>query len=333
MAPVQALARCSWTCSNLFNFDLAAYYLFKSIGSKMINRHRIDAIGFGSHLMTKFPVVHNRHQNLDFSQKLILCYMMILTLEKINKTNWQCKTLIWIRPMSTLLCVYYHFVWGTQTQIYSSSLLSFSQAWSDTYGAFNQGVDENDVPHNWNPDAITLFGYTNRGVSGLVLSLKYSIGYLSVSDAKDMEIDYAFLENQKGNFVGANVSSVKLFIYSDPFNVAACTVSAMRHITKCHHTNSPEAVAGHLYGFLGEKVIQIQLGFFFRNFTVIRVSCRCPQSSAGDMLTFSAVAVTKAKLELPYWRKCRLSNCCTTIWRQTYLRKKVFFSRKMSTRV
>ena len=92
--------------------------------------------------------------------------------------------------------------------------MSFSQAWNDTYGAFNQGIDDNDVPEKWNPDAITLFGYTNRGVSGLVLSLKYSIGYLSVSDAKDMEIDYAFVQNENGNFVGANVSTLKLFIYS-----------------------------------------------------------------------------------------------------------------------
>ncbi len=73
------------------------------------------------------------------------------------------------------------------------------------YGTFSQGLDDNDLPYHWNQDVIGYYGYTNRGVSGLILSIKYSIGYLSAADADEMGITYAYLENKNGSIVPAGV--------------------------------------------------------------------------------------------------------------------------------
>ena len=90
-------------------------------------------------------------------------------------------------------------------------ILRCSGEWNKTYGAFSRGVDENDVPYHWNSDAIHLFGYSNKGVSALILSIKYSIGYISVSDAREMDVDYASLENANGALVRAEVN---FFLFS-----------------------------------------------------------------------------------------------------------------------
>lgn len=92
-----------------------------------------------------------------------------------------------------------------------------SPEWSSRFGHFSLGLnEETDLPHVWDPDVITMFGHTNRGVSGLILSLKYSIGYLSVADANDMSIDYASLLNSYGAFVKANVRKILMFFFVFP---------------------------------------------------------------------------------------------------------------------
>ncbi|XP_071084367.1 phosphate-binding protein PstS-like [Haliotis cracherodii] len=95
------------------------------------------------------------------------------------------------------------------TEIFTRALASVSQHWADTYGVFSKGVDDNEKPFYWNASVVTQFGQTNRGVSGIILSNKFSIGYLVMSDAVTSKVSFARLQNKAGNTVEASVKSVQ----------------------------------------------------------------------------------------------------------------------------
>ena len=85
------------------------------------------------------------------------------------------------------------------TEIFTSALSDHSPAWADTFGNFSIGLDEeSDVPVNWDPDVVDLFGRTNRGLSGLILSYRGSIGYLSTADTSVTGLSYATLVDDDG---------------------------------------------------------------------------------------------------------------------------------------
>ena len=77
------------------------------------------------------------------------------------------------------------------------------------YGTFTAGLNENDTSLHWEPGVITYFAYRNRGMSGLLLTFKYSIGYLSISDAEQAGIKYARIVNHFGHVVTGDVTSVQ----------------------------------------------------------------------------------------------------------------------------
>ncbi len=86
------------------------------------------------------------------------------------------------------------------TEIFTSYLARSSPEWNDTYGVFSQGnnvtTDQHDI---WNLDCVQYFGKTNRAMSGIILSYKYSIGYLSVADAVVAQLPYANIVDQDGH--------------------------------------------------------------------------------------------------------------------------------------
>ena len=60
------------------------------------------------------------------------------------------------------------------TEIFTTALSAFSAEWRDTLGVFAEGVHEgNESAVHWNDSVIKLWGRTNRGVSGIVLSYRY----------------------------------------------------------------------------------------------------------------------------------------------------------------
>ena len=77
------------------------------------------------------------------------------------------------------------------------------------YGTFTAGLNENDTSLHWEPGVITYFAYRNRGMSGLLVTFKYSIGYLSISDAEQAGIKYASMVNHFGHVVAGDVTSVQ----------------------------------------------------------------------------------------------------------------------------
>ncbi|XP_076449130.1 uncharacterized protein LOC143285617 [Babylonia areolata] len=95
------------------------------------------------------------------------------------------------------------------TELFTAALSAADENWRNSYGTFSLGLRANDTPHVWNPNVVTLYGETNRGVSGMVMSTKYSIGYLVLSDAVTAKLPFATLLNSAGNLVDATVESVQ----------------------------------------------------------------------------------------------------------------------------
>ena len=95
------------------------------------------------------------------------------------------------------------------TEIFTSALSEFSPQWAATLGTFSSGVGEDRKPINWDEGVISYFGYTNLGMSGLLLSIDYTIAYLSVAHAVETNIPYAMLVNSHNQFVSPSASNVQ----------------------------------------------------------------------------------------------------------------------------
>ena len=94
------------------------------------------------------------------------------------------------------------------TELFTTALSSFSDEWNSTIGAFSAGRSYNS-PERWNKEVIWNYGQTNRGMSGLLLSIKYTLGYLSAADAAELGIGTAKLQNHDGIAVEANATTVQ----------------------------------------------------------------------------------------------------------------------------
>lgn len=91
------------------------------------------------------------------------------------------------------------------TGIFTSALSAFSQSWKDQYGFFLKGINETtDIPYNWNDTVIDYYGKQSSGLAGIVASFKYSIGYISVSESKGLQLDLANIKNKAGYFIRSN---------------------------------------------------------------------------------------------------------------------------------
>ncbi|XP_041376768.1 atrial natriuretic peptide receptor 1-like [Gigantopelta aegis] len=95
------------------------------------------------------------------------------------------------------------------TEIFTRTLSSFDADWKLQYGMFNQGLDENDRPVHWNSTTVQVYGQSNRGLSGMMLSIRYSIGYLVMSEATSMKLSYALLQNNASQFVDPTITTVQ----------------------------------------------------------------------------------------------------------------------------
>ena len=95
------------------------------------------------------------------------------------------------------------------TEIFTTALSHFSSRWNETYGSFSEGLDENDNPIKWNNSVIKLYGRTTRGVSGALLSYRFSVGYLSIAEANVAHITFARLVNKAGKTVGVDVDGIQ----------------------------------------------------------------------------------------------------------------------------
>ena len=96
------------------------------------------------------------------------------------------------------------------TLLFTEALSSFSSEWKYNIGSFATGKNASTGVHDhWKKGVVSYFGQTNSGVAGIIMSLDYSIGYLSVADAKQAGIHTAFVENGEGHFSEASPENVQ----------------------------------------------------------------------------------------------------------------------------
>ena len=95
------------------------------------------------------------------------------------------------------------------TYAFTSSLARYSTTWNNEYGTFAEGLDNNDVPIKWNASAIQYYGFSNRGMSGLIFSIRNSIGYTTVADLYRSKLQYALVQSTAGNFVSPHTETGK----------------------------------------------------------------------------------------------------------------------------
>lgn len=101
------------------------------------------------------------------------------------------------------------------TGIFTSCLSSYSEEWKNTYGSFTVGRDsQTRQPIKWNKDTVKYFGETNLGMTGLITSIDYSIGYVAVAHASSSNMYYAKIRNSAGSLVSANPNTVQNAILS-----------------------------------------------------------------------------------------------------------------------
>ncbi|KAK3104494.1 hypothetical protein FSP39_003380, partial [Pinctada imbricata] len=152
--------------------------------------------------------------NLVLNEKLKLTREQIVGIYNGTYTYWNETTFQQTNPNSTMpnekIIVVARADKSGTTDLFTGALSAFSSEWHDAYGQFSRGLDsDTDKPYNWNESVISYYGNQNRGVSGLILSFKYSIGYLSVADAKEAKIENALLENDAGYYVEATSGAVQ----------------------------------------------------------------------------------------------------------------------------
>ena len=61
---------------------------------------------------------------------------------------------------------------------------------------FSAGLDDNQRPQYWDDNVVDFYGNTNAGVSGMLLSFPYSIGYLSIAESVSSNIPFADIINK-----------------------------------------------------------------------------------------------------------------------------------------
>ena len=87
------------------------------------------------------------------------------------------------------------------TDIFTSALSEYSADWRSVYGRFSESFDDDENVIHWNASVVDLIGRTNRAVSGIILSYRYSIGYLSVAEATVAHLPYANILTENGTYL------------------------------------------------------------------------------------------------------------------------------------
>ncbi|KAK3610400.1 hypothetical protein CHS0354_008688 [Potamilus streckersoni] len=112
-----------------------------------------------------------------------------------------------VLPNTSIIPIARRDVSGT-TEIFTTALSLTDPSWYDTLGIFSEG-QSSDYSFRWNLSVVKVFGYTNHGMTGMILSVTNSIGYVSIADAKEANLMWADIVNPAGNLVSASVQNVQ----------------------------------------------------------------------------------------------------------------------------
>ena len=65
----------------------------------------------------------------------------------------------------------------------------------------------------YTPTQHSFYGRTTRGITGLLLSIHYSVSYLSMAQAINAKLTYANIKNKAGFIVEPNTKTVIIILY------------------------------------------------------------------------------------------------------------------------
>ncbi|KAK2156212.1 hypothetical protein LSH36_219g04001 [Paralvinella palmiformis] len=144
--------------------------------------------------------------------RLVLSIPVLVSIYNGSITHWDDPRLTILNPETTFpkqrIKVLARADKSGTTSIFTSAL-SNEDSWRYNYGIFSQG----EFGSKWPNDTITYFAHQNRGMSGLILSFRYSIGYISIADAKESDVRSALLHTNSATVVEANTSTVQLAMH------------------------------------------------------------------------------------------------------------------------
>ncbi|KAL5022585.1 hypothetical protein ScPMuIL_001740 [Solemya velum] len=95
------------------------------------------------------------------------------------------------------------------TEIFTRFLSEVSEEWSKYPGIFSAGLNSDRISSLWNSSAVKFYGHMNVGIIGLIHSLRYSIGYTVLADAKRAELQVASILNRASIRLVANTVTIQ----------------------------------------------------------------------------------------------------------------------------
>lgn len=157
--------------------------------------------------------------NIHGIHQLILNLEAIVGIYNGTVTAWNHSLIAALNPGQTLpgndIVVIVRADNSGTTKAFTSGLSAYSQEWKEKYGTFSSGLDrETQSAFHWDNNVVRYFGNTNRGISGLILSIDYSLAYIAIADARSSGLNFAQMKNSAGNLVDASVLTVQNAISS-----------------------------------------------------------------------------------------------------------------------
>ncbi|KAK2138911.1 hypothetical protein LSH36_2238g00026, partial [Paralvinella palmiformis] len=136
--------------------------------------------------------------------------------------NWNDSSIRAVNPAASLpnrdIRVVARSDYSGTTEVFTAALCKFDPNWNATYGKFPDGLNTDSKPERWNDSVIDLYGHLNRGVSGIILSYRNSVGYISVADAVASEMTLiSILESEQRILVPNEADIRKAMDRSAPY--------------------------------------------------------------------------------------------------------------------
>ena len=144
--------------------------------------------------------------NVPGVSKLVLTREQIVGIYNGSLNNWSDPTFAKYNPGTDLpnapIVPVARYDSSGSTEIFTSSLSSFSAAWSTNYGVFNKKI-------GWNSSVVKVFGQRNSGMADYIMREPYRIGYLSAASANEVKLPYASTVNKRGRVTDGGKRSVQ----------------------------------------------------------------------------------------------------------------------------
>ncbi|KAK3803743.1 hypothetical protein RRG08_029671 [Elysia crispata] len=117
------------------------------------------------------------------------------------------------------------------TSTFTSALSAADSNWEAAFGDFSEGMNTKTYePYKWKSGVIAYFGPKNEDVASLILSVRFTLGYISAGDVQE-DMSVAGLVNKHGEVVTVNKYSLQAAMDSKR-NASSLTVDLLNPDTR-----------------------------------------------------------------------------------------------------